>query len=444
MRGAQFLDLLHEEDKPGVLRYMESLHNGQIENAFVEKRIMTKDVRIAWSKMTCSIMTGAHGEALLLTLLENIDSQKRSEQALIESEVKFRAIYENSPMGIVITAAPGIIVDANPAFSTMVGYSDTELGNMHLLDLVHPADTLQAGNWLEKIYKHEVPHYAIEKRFERKDGSTFWAREVMSSMFHIGTTQLSVAIIENIETKKRTEEALEQKNTELTQTNQELEHFAYVASHDLQEPLRTITSFIQILDKRYRSSLDEDAGQFIGFIVDGAKRMQTLIHDLLDYSRVNRFNTQFEKVDLNDVFHGVSSALKEKIESNDALVMAEQLPIVSGNRLQLTQVFQNLIDNAIKFKAKRRKPEVIISVIDHPDVWELVFTDNGIGISQEYYQRIFVIFQRLHSLEEYSGTGIGLAICRKIIERHGGEIWLNSKPGKGTAFHLTLSKHLMM
>lgn len=417
IRNTQFCELFHEEDKPGVVRYMEALRNGQIENAFVEKRLITKNGVVAWSKMTCSTMVGAHGETLLLSLLENIDSQKRSEQALIESEVKFRAIYENSPMGIVITAAPGVIIDANPAFTKMMGYSDTELFNLPIIDLVHPADAISSGNWLQKIYKNEIPHYSIEKRFDRKDGTSFWAREVMSNMFSIGSISLSVAIIENIETQKRTEEALEQKNIELTNTNQELEHFAYVASHDLQEPLRTITSFIQILDKRYRNSLDEDAGQFIGFIVDGAKRMQTLIHDLLEYSRVNRFNTQFEKVDLNDVFHGVSSALKDKIENNDALVMAEQLPIVTGNRIQLTQVFQSLIDNAIKFKAKRRKPEVVVSVIEHANNWELIFADNGIGISQEYFQRIFIIFQRLHTLEEYTGTGIGLAICKKIIER---------------------------
>ena len=181
----------------------------------------------------------------------------------------------------------------------------------------------------------------------------------------------------------------------------------------------------------------------MGFVVDGAKRMQTLIHDLLEYSRINRFNTGYEKIDLNEIFNTVSRVLKDKIESNDALVIAENLPYVFGNRIQLTQVFQNLIDNAIKFKAKKRKPEIIISVNDLKDKWELVFMDNGIGISQEYFQRIFVIFQRLHTLEEYTGTGIGLAICKKIVERHGGEIWVDSKPGKGTTFHLTISKHLM-
>jgi light-regulated signal transduction histidine kinase (bacteriophytochrome) len=252
----------------------------------------------------------------------------------------------------------------------------------------------------------------------------------------------TVAIIENIEGRKRAEAALEQKNLELTHTNQELEHFAYVASHDLQEPLRTITSFIQILERRYHDKLDIEAQQFMGFIVDGAKRMQTLIHDLLEYSRINRYNTGFEKIDLNEIFITVNHVLKDKIETHEALIMAEHLPEVYGNRIQLTQVFQNLIDNAIKFKSDKRTPEVTISVIEHKTTWELIFKDNGIGISAEYFQRIFVIFQRLHTVEEYTGTGIGLAICRKIIERHGGEIWVESKPGKGSTFHLTLSKKL--
>ncbi len=263
-------------------------------------------------------------------------------------------------------------------------------------------------------------------------------------MNDMGDEVITVAIVENIEKKKKTEQALELKNRELTLINQELEHFAYVASHDLQEPLRTITSFIQILERRYTKKLDEDAQQFMGFVVEGAKRMQSLIHDLLEYSRINRLNTGYEKVDLNEIFNTINRVLKDKIESNDALVLAENLPTVYGSRLQLTQVFQNLVDNAIKFRAKKRKPEIIISVNDLGEKWELIFKDNGIGISQEYFQRIFVIFQRLHTPDEYTGTGIGLAICKKIIERHGGEIWVISKKEKGSEFHLTVAKNIMV
>jgi len=210
----------------------------------------------------------------------------------------------------------------------------------------------------------------------------------------------------------------------------------------LQEPLRTIASFIQILDKRYGQTLDEDGQQFMGFVVDGAKRMQLLIRDLLEYSRVNRFNTDYEKVDLNEVFETVNRVLKEKIDDSDAVLLAENLPVIQGNKIQLTQVFQNMVDNAIKFRGKS-KPEVTITVEEQPGKWLICVKDNGIGISPEYFQRIFVIFQRLHTREEYSGTGIGLALCKKIIERHGGEIWVESGKRKGTTFYFTIRKNLI-
>jgi len=442
MQNMQIFSVLDKDDRVSAKKYFKQLFSGKISTAFMEKGWQRKDGTGTWSKMTCNLMQGAEGQTMILSLIEDIDVQKRGEQALMESEEKFRAVYESSPMGIVITAEPGVIHDVNNAFATMLGYHEHELHGTMLLRYVHPGDIIEATGWLDKIYTREAHYYAIEKRYVRKDGTTFWAREVMSGIFYVGEAHYSVAIVENIETKKRTEDALESKNKELTQTNQELEHFAYVASHDLQEPLRTITSFIQILERRYKNSFDADAQQFMGFIVDGARRMQLLIQDLLEYSRINRPTTGFERIDLNEVFHTVIRVLKEKIEDHDALVMAEPLPKVVGNRVQLTQVFQNLVDNAIKFKDKKRKPEILVSIVEHKDTWELIFKDNGIGISEDYFNRIFVIFQRLHTLEEYSGTGIGLALCRKIIERHGGEIWVKSKPGKGSEFHFTISKKL--
>lgn len=443
LKGGNLVELIFEEDRPNALNSAMMLYDGRAEVTYGERRLIKQTADTTWVKMTCSIIKTSEDKRLVLAILENIDTQKNNEKALIESEEKLRAVYESSPMGILITKSPGIIFDVNPAFAEMMGYTDEELRGKNLAEITHPSDLEISEQWLEKIYSGAIENYVAEKKYIRKDGTNFWAKAVVSTMSHVANEVVTVAIIENIEKKKITEDALEQKNKELTQINQELEHFAYVASHDLQEPLRTITSFIQILERRYASKLDEDAQQFMGFVVDGAKRMQTLIHDLLEYSRINRFNTGYEKIDLNEIFNTVSRVLKDKIESNDALVIAENLPYVYGNRIQLTQVFQNLIDNAIKFKAKKRKPEIIISVNDLKDKWELVFMDNGIGISQEYFQRIFVIFQRLHTLEEYTGTGIGLAICKKIVERHGGEIWVDSKPGKGTTFHLTISKHLM-
>jgi len=443
IKKMNILDIIYEEERDVALEHWKLLISGTVNKIYIEKRFIKKDNKTTWVRVTLNIMKISAFENIVFGLVEDLDSQKKSEKALIESEEKFRAVYESSSMGILISKNPGVIYDLNPAFAEMMGYSEQELKGKNLLDITHASDYQKTKKWLEKIFTREIQTYITEKKYVRKDGTSFWAKAVVSTMNDITNEIVTVAIIENIEKKKKTEDALEQKNKELTQINQELEHFAYVASHDLQEPLRTITSFIQILDKRYIHKLDEDAQQFMGFVVEGAKRMQTLIHDLLEYSRINRFNTGYEKIDLNEIFNTINRVLKDKIESHDALVLSENLPTVYGNRLQLTQVFQNLVDNAIKFKAKKRKPEIIISVNDLGDKWELIFKDNGIGINQEYFQRIFVIFQRLHTHEEYTGTGIGLAICKKIIERHGGEIWVDSKPGKGTAFHLSIAKNLM-
>jgi len=443
IKKMNILDIIYEEERDVALEHWKLLISGTVNKIYIEKRFIKKDNKTTWVRVTLNIMKISAFENIVFGLVEDLDSQKKSEKALIESEEKFRAVYESSSMGILISKNPGVIYDLNPAFAEMMGYSEQELKGKNLLDITHASDYQKTKKWLEKIFTREIQTYITEKKYVRKDGTSFWAKAVVSTMNDITNEIVTVAIIENIEKKKKTEDALEQKNKELTQINQELEHFAYVASHDLQEPLRTITSFIQILDKRYIHKLDEDAQQFMGFVVEGAKRMQTLIHDLLEYSRINRFNTGYEKIDLNEIFNTINRVLKDKIESHDALVLSENLPTVYGNRLQLTQVFQNLVDNAIKFKAKKRKPEIIISVNDLGDKWELIFKDNGIGISQEYFQRIFVIFQRLHTHDEYTGTGIGLAICKKIIERHGGEIWVDSKPGKGTAFHLSIAKNLM-
>lgn len=440
-------DLILQEDLPELRTAVDEIKSGYKEMTNYQVRVRNKNgsIRTVSYDAKADLITSqiyAIGRDIT-DIKEKEKTIRNSERALVASEEKFKAVYESSPMGIMITKQPGIIIDVNPIFAEMMGYAPEELCELTILDITHADDIDNSKKWLTRIYSTEINHYITEKKYVRKDGTAFWAKSVVSIMNKTDDDVFTVAIIENIERKKITEQALEQKNKELTLINQELEHFAYVASHDLQEPLRTITSFIQILERKYTSKLDDDAQQFMGFVVDGTKRMQTLIHDLLEYSRINRFNIGYEKVDLNEIFNTVSRVLKDKIESNDALVIAENLPVVYGNRIQLTQVFQNLIDNAIKFKAKKRKPEIVITVNDIKDKWELVFTDNGIGISQEYFQRIFVIFQRLHTLEEYSGTGIGLAICKKIIERHGGEIWVESKGGKGTSFHLTLSKQLI-
>jgi signal transduction histidine kinase len=232
-------------------------------------------------------------------------------------------------------------------------------------------------------------------------------------------------------------EQLEAQALDLQRSNAELEQFAYVASHDLQEPLRKIASFCQALQRRYGGQLDERADQYIEFAVDGAKRMQTLINDLLTFSRVGRSGNALEPVNLNLVLAEAEASLSSALDESGATVTADELPNVSGERTLLVSLFQNLIGNAVKFRGEQQ-PVVNITVTRQDEKWQFSCADNGIGVEQEYAERIFVIFQRLHTKEAYPGTGIGLAMCRKIVEYHGGRMWLDLEHTPGAEFHFTL------
>ncbi|OVE85129.1 PAS domain-containing sensor histidine kinase [Natronolimnobius baerhuensis] len=224
---------------------------------------------------------------------------------------------------------------------------------------------------------------------------------------------------------------------QLEASNERLQQFAYVASHDLQEPLRMVTSYLQLLENRYGDELDEDAEDFIEFAVDGARRMEAMIEGLLAYSRVETQGKSFESVSLEAVLEDVLTDLEIQINETGAEITAESLPTVDGDASQLRQLFQNLLDNAITYSGEET-PQVSIGAQREGDEWVISVSDDGIGIDPDETDRVFEVFQRLHSHEEYSGTGIGLALCKRIVERHGGEIWVSSAPGDGSTFSFTL------
>jgi signal transduction histidine kinase len=225
---------------------------------------------------------------------------------------------------------------------------------------------------------------------------------------------------------------------ELERSNRELQQFAYVASHDLQEPLRMVASYTQLLQRRYQGKLDKDADEFIGYAVGGAVRMQSLINDLLTYSRVSTATRPMAPVELDTVLDTALLNLKVAIDEAKATVVRDRLPTVEGDRSQLVQLLQNLVGNAVKFRARDRQCQVHVGATEVGGQLTLTVRDNGIGIERQYFDRLFVIFQRLHARDEYEGTGIGLAVCKKIVERHGGRIWVQSEPGKGSTFSFTL------
>ncbi len=230
---------------------------------------------------------------------------------------------------------------------------------------------------------------------------------------------------------------LEQSKNALERSNRELEQFAYVASHDLQEPLRMVSSYVSLLARRYKDKLDTTAEEFIEYAVDGTHRMQRLINDLLAFSRVGTRGKPFVPTDCEEVIKHIEMNLKIAIEENKAVVKHNVLPTVNGDTVQLERLFQNLIGNAIKYHGERN-PEVVVSAEKNGQFWTFSIKDNGIGIDPDDRERVFGIFQRLHTRDKYEGTGIGLAVCKKIVERHGGDIWVESELGKGSAFKFTI------
>lgn len=263
----------------------------------------------------------------------------------------------------------------------------------------------------------------------------------LANSFNNMITDLNQRVKERYEAEealKCQKELLEDYAIKLERSNKDLEQFAYVASHDLKEPLRTITSYVQLLENRYKDKLDKDANEFIGFAVDGVKRMGGLIDYLLFYSQLNKTNVFYEWVDCADIIKDVLFVLGENIKMNQAKISADPMPLVYTNRAQIAQVFQNLINNAIKFRSSAC-PEIHISVKKEASCWLFAIKDNGIGIDKKYSDRIFNIFQRLHSRDKYEGTGIGLTICKKIIEQNGGKIWVKSELNHGATFYFTIN-----
>jgi light-regulated signal transduction histidine kinase (bacteriophytochrome) len=244
-------------------------------------------------------------------------------------------------------------------------------------------------------------------------------------------------IIANIELAFQNGEKVKRAK-ELENANNDLEQFAYVANHDLQEPLRMISSYTQLLERKYKDKLDEDANEYIHFVVDGAIRIQKLLTDILEYSRISTRTKTFEQIDTSTVLGQVISNLQLLITENAVLITIDDLPVIKADASQILRVFQNLIENAIKFHKKTELPKIHISSTKQDKMYQFSVTDNGIGIEKQYHDRVFIVFQRLHSAKDYPGTGIGLSICKRIVERHGGTIWFESTVNEGATFYFTI------
>jgi len=364
-----------------------------------------------------------------------MQERKQAEEALRESEDLYRDLVECSEYLICTHDLQGQILSINQEGARLVGYNKRDLLNKNIRDLLVPKFRAEFATYLDTIQKYRVAKGFMRIRTAAGEDRILEYRNTLRTE---GVTSPIVrAIAHDITEHKGVEKALKDKTDELARSNEDLEQFAYVASHDLQEPLRMVASYVQLLARRYEGKLDSDADEFIGFAVDGAVRMWKLINDLLAYSRVGMRGGGLEPTDSEAVLVQTVNDLKVVITENGALVTHDPLPMVMADRPQLGQLFQNLIGNAIKFR-RDEPPRVHISASRTGNGWTFSVRDNGIGIAPEYSERIFIIFQRLHSREEYAGTGIGLAVCKKIVERHGGRIWVKSEVGKGATFYFIL------
>lgn len=371
-----------------------------------------------------------------------VGKRKKAEELLKESEERYHLLVANIPSVTWITNADGKKTFISPNIEKVYGYTPKEVCKACKrlwFGRIHPEDVKFAKEAYLNLFRNGN-HFDIEYRIKRKDGEWIWLHDKAVTTYEKGGANFAYGVFSDITDRKKTEDILDHYVKELEKSNDELQQFAYIASHDLQEPLRMISSFTRLLAERYKSKLDSDADDFITYAVDGAERMQTLISDLLDYSRERTQRKYLKQTDLKTVIGEALDNLRILIKENNAVVNTkETLPTVLAESSQLTRLFQNLIGNAIKFRSERT-PKIKVSVKSNKSEWLFSIKDNGIGIAPEFKDRIFDIFRRLHSKEEYSGTGIGLAICKKIVAGYDGRIWVESEQGKGSTFYFTIPK----
>ena len=381
-------------------------------------------------------------EGMLVTAaIRDISVRKNAEKHLAQMEGKYRGLLEAAPDAMVVVNQSGEIVLLNLQAEKQFGYRRNELLGQKVKNIIPKgfAERLIAdGLRSAKDALAQQIGTGIELVARRKDGSVF-PIELMLSPLGSAEGILVTAAIRDITTRKAAAADLLQKVEELNRSNEELGQFAYIASHDLQEPLRMVASYTQLLSKRYKGKLDSDADEFIAFAVDGASRMQRLIQDLLAYSRVGTQGSDLRNISSEDALQQALINLRGAIEESGALVTHDPLPAVLADEMQLTQLFQNLVGNAIKYQGPG-VPKVHIAAMNGEKKWTFSVRDNGLGIDPQYFERIFGMFQRLHKREAFAGTGIGLAICKKIVEQHGSHISIESQPGQGSTFRFALAR----
>jgi len=443
-------DHIHPEDIDRVKRKVYDFINGTENNWEDEYRYLKKDQTYAYVKDKGFIIRDAANKAIrLVGAMQDITKQKEEEQHLKLLE----SVITNSHDSVIITEAEPIyepgprIVYVNEAFTKMTGYTSKEVIGRSPRFLQGPKTDRNELNRLSSAMKQWQPCEVTVINY-KKSGEEFWVNFSVTPVANEkGWFTHWISVEKDVTASKLAEmkllelnESLQKHAKELSVSNAELEQFAYIASHDLQEPLRMVTSFLTQLEKKYGTVIDEKGKRYIAFAVDGAKRMRQIILDLLEFSRVGRMEDKLETVDLNEIMNEIKILFRKEIKDKHATVLIAPLPKITAYKSPLRQVFQNMVSNALKYAATDVPCQVEINVQESKTHWQFAVSDNGIGIDREYFEKIFIIFQRLHNKDQYSGTGMGLAVSKKIVENMGGKIWVASEEGKGSTFYFTILK----
>ena len=458
----KFPEYTHADDWNKEVKKLKCLISGEIDNYEMEKRYLHKNGEIVWVNLSVSAVKDQNNSIIrFLALVEDITERKKSEveiQRLVN-------VVETSDDAIITKSIEGRILSWNKGAEQIYGYSAKEAIGKNVSILAPPELKNEMDELIEKV-KLRIKINNYETLRLKKDGKLINIAITLSPVFDtsgklIAISNISRDITENKNAEKQLEEytiklaninkilnveisdhekaeiKLDRLIQKLKNSNEELEQFAYVSSHDLREPLRMIISFLELLKTNYTNDLDQDANNFINYALDGAKRMDVMINDLLEYSRISSQEREFEYIPCEKILETVLLNLKPAIEDVHAIITHDPLPLIYANKQQMIQLFQNLIGNAIKYRDKDN-PQIHISVKNVDDEYIFSIKDNGIGIDKKDLERIFTIFQRLHTQEEYKGTGIGLAISQKILQKHRGKIWADSEKDKGTTFYFTI------
>ena len=417
------IQVLNTNERPGYKFYLVPLQSGNIANGFV---IFTFGLNVDNVPVSFFGLVG--------NMVSSAFTRMRTEMRLHEAQLTNEAILRALPDWLYIINKTGEFTGTNNS-STLPDYiPDYGLIGKTFSDVMPPDIAMSFTEALSQVIDTEMA-----SSFEYYDNTIYKERFFKAIIAPFKANEYLV-IIRDITDLKQAQNELVSKAKKLEQSNKELEEFAYVVSHDMKQPIRTIISYLSLLKKKHLQALPEEAQEFVNYSIDGANKMSDLIRDILQYSRLDQQLNMETGISLNNVVTKVRKALNDTIMVNNAEVIADNLPSVTGNETMLTELFQNLVENGIKYN-KNEKKVIKIEVSESPVEWLFKVSDNGIGFDQQYAQQIFKIFKRLHTDGEFQGTGIGLTICQKVVEKHGGQIWADSKKGEGSKFSFTLPKY---